>query len=310
MHTSKITRSITDEFVNLTGKPLLKRLPDKLSLAILAMAMVPPVRWFMKFIGPKSDLFCIILKGPSWLAMNSSYFVLGKGKRSTWITDTWPNRDKRMGLFAKVMGLNPVFVTYVQSQERLSKMYPDRDWIYIAEALPSDIYPAKPYQEREWDVITFGRKYMVHHVALKDGNADGRIKYLFRDDGTLMGETHEDLLNFLANTRISVCAPRNPGDDSSGGVQAMTMRYLQSMACKCLVIGRTPPDMIDLFGYNPVIEADLNDAAGQIHQILDNWDDYVPLIEKNYETLMNQHQWKHRVVQISTILREKYGFDI
>ncbi len=309
LHTTNVTQSITSEFVAITGKKLLKRLPEKLSLAILGCAMFPPFRWIMRFFGPKRDLFCIILKGPTWLVYNSSYFVLGRGKRSAWITDTWPNRDKRMALLANVMNINPIFVTYKQSAERLSNLYPKRDWIYIAEALPKDNYPAKPYHEREWDIVTFGRKYAEHHWALKAANVDGAIKYLFRDDGTLVSDTHEGLLSALANSKVSVCVPRDPVTHHSGGVKAMTMRYLQSMACKCLVIGETPPDMLELFGYDPVIKADIVDPLGQMQEILLNWDHYIPLIEKNFKTLMDHHQWNHRVKAMTSILRDKYDFD-
>ena len=75
----------------------------------------------------------------------------------------------------------------------------------------------------------------------------------------------------------------------------MTWRYLQSMAAKCLVVGRAPDEMKQLFNYDPVIEIDMNDPCGQLRHIIDHYADYEALIEKNYQTVRERHQWPNRV---------------
>ncbi len=308
LHTSKVTGAVTEEFVEVAGADLLPPCHPKLAVALTALACFPPLRILFSWFGPNRDVFAIIMKGPSYLVYNAPRFLFGRGKRSAWITDTWPNRDKRLILLAKVLRLKPIFVSYRQSAERLRKIAPHLDWVYVPEALPRDQYPSKPAAEREWDVITFGRKYMEHHEALKAGNADGQIKYLFRDDGVHVASTHEELLSALGNSRIAICVPRGVTHEHAGGVEAMTMRYLQSMACGCLVLGETPGEMRDLFGYDPVVKANIEDAAGQIREILANWDEYQKLIDRNFETLMRDHQWRERAAFITGELKSKYGF--
>lgn len=310
LHTSEVTRSITHEFAEVAQAGWLKRLPEKLSLAVLALALFPPIRWILSLLGPDRDLFAIILKGPTYLVYNAPYFLLGRGRRSAWITDTWPNRDKRLLLLVKVLRLNPVFVSYKESAERLRRLAPHVDWIYVPEALPKDDYPGRPQLERDWDVITFGRKYLKHHEALKRQNTEGQIRYRFRDDGVMVAETHRDLLEALANARVSICVPRGITHSHAGGVTAMTMRYLQSIACGCVVMGETPSEMLDLFGYDPVVQADLEQPVQQLQTMFADWSPYQNLVDRNLAEVQSRHLWRHRAAFIVANLRDQHGFRI
>jgi len=84
----------------------------------------------------------------------------------------------------------------------------------------------------------------------------------------------------------------------------MTLRYLQSIVSKCLIVGSLPYDMRRLFDYNPVVEADLNNPEDQILDILRNFPDYIPLIEKNYASVIAQHQWSSRMETIRQHLQQ------
>jgi hypothetical protein len=81
----------------------------------------------------------------------------------------------------------------------------------------------------------------------------------------------------------------------------MTNRYLQSMASKCLIVGCLPKEMLELFAYNPVVEIDRNAPIEQLKTILNNYSDYFPLIEKNYETVSKYHTWENRWKQIKNL---------
>ena len=75
------------------------------------------------------------------------------------------------------------------------------------------------------------------------------------------------------------------------------------MVSKCLVVGHAPNEMIELFGYNPVIEIDILNPTQQLESILKNYSDYLPLIEKNYEQVLQNHTWENRWNQIKKILQ-------
>lgn len=74
------------------------------------------------------------------------------------------------------------------------------------------------------------------------------------------------------------------------------------MASKCLIVGKVPHDMLHLFDYNPIVEIDEENPVAQIEAILANFDTYIPLIEKNYETVKNSHNWDNRVSQIENFI--------
>jgi hypothetical protein len=83
----------------------------------------------------------------------------------------------------------------------------------------------------------------------------------------------------------------------------MTNRYLQSMASKCLIVGHAPKEMIELFGYNPVVEIDWKAPMEQLDTIFDHYADYIPLMEKNYKMVSNHHTWEKRWEQIKNSIK-------
>ena len=70
------------------------------------------------------------------------------------------------------------------------------------------------------------------------------------------------------------------------------------MASKCLILGKMPYDMSFLFNYCPIVEIDEDNPVKQILSILKNFDDYIPLIEKNYSEVRKFHTWSNRVSDI------------
>jgi len=56
-----------------------------------------------------------------------------------------------------------------------------------------------------------------------------------------------------------------------------------------------PYDMSFLFDYIPIIEADLQHPATQLKHVIENYETYIPLVEKNYKEISEKHQWVNRV---------------
>lgn len=79
------------------------------------------------------------------------------------------------------------------------------------------------------------------------------------------------------------------------------------MASKCIILGRAPQELIDLFGYNPVIEVRDGHEFEQIESLLNSPDSCHDLVELNYRRLMEVGTVKSRVEQILDILRKHTG---
>jgi hypothetical protein len=109
-------------------------------------------------------------------------------------------------------------------------------------------------------------------------------------------------INGLARSKVSICFPSSiTHPERAGKIETMTIRYLQSMVSKNLIIGKTPEEMITLFGYNPVIEVDMEDPVSQLNEILNNYNEYTGLIEKNYSAVVKDHTWRNRWQSIKEI---------
>lgn len=59
-----------------------------------------------------------------------------------------------------------------------------------------------------------------------------------------------------------------------------------------------PEEMLELFDYNPIVMIDFENAELQIIDILQNFESYIPLIEKNYLEVLKHHQWENRISKI------------
>jgi hypothetical protein len=70
------------------------------------------------------------------------------------------------------------------------------------------------------------------------------------------------------------------------------------MASGCLVVGIMPYDMRPLFDYEPMIDIDRTDPLGQLLHLLDSYEQYLPLIEKNLLSVRSSHTWANRWEQI------------
>lgn len=308
---TQVLESMTAALVEATGFRRLPRRNDHIGLVCMAISLVKPLRWLARIGARRRNLLAVVTRGPSYVAYNASYFLRNKGTHAVYLMDAWPHRFQRIVQFARALGLKTVFISYRDSAHALQRMAPDIDWKWIPEGLAPDDYRQKPYAEREVDLFTFGRKYIPYHTPLAQGHHAAGINYLFNDEGVMVAATHEDFLNTLANSKITICTPRSvTHPDLTQGVDAITMRFLQSMASKCLIVGKAPQDMLDLFGYNPVVDADLSDPVAQIRHILDHFDEYIPLIERNYETVYSSHLWSHRLQMMDAHLAERYGWHI
>lgn len=278
------------------------------AVGLLSSVAVRPLRWFRNYFH---------LKGPielplRWLMgedrdaisvlMGTSFrkvvpFVL-PGRKYVYLFDAWPNAHDQIIAFLQEWGVQVCFLSIRAVVQDLTGKCPTCRFIWIPEAIDSSIYRPTPLAEKDLDVIIFGRKHIPYHMAVSSIIRDHG--HTFIDDFI---EPREAFIDHLGRAKISVCFPLSMTDPiRSGGVETMTMRYLQSIASKCLVVGHATADMLELFGYNPVIEADLDYPADQLLDLLEHIQDYEELIEKNYCVVLEHHQWSHRWQRMAEVL--------
>lgn len=233
------------------------------------------------------------------------FFIL-PGNKSIFMFDAWPKDHDRIIKFINAFKIKNVFFSASQAVEMIQPKTKNTNCFWVPEGISPNYYKYYSYQDKTIDVLALGRRYDAYHDSTEPYLAKKGINYLYeKEKGKLIFPTREDMLDGFAKSKISICVPSSiTHPDRSGNIETMTIRYLQSMVSKCIILGHAPKEMVTLFGYNPVIEIDLNDPEGQIESILNNYSDYFPLVEKNYQTVLNNHTWNNRWSQIKNIIND------
>lgn len=223
--------------------------------------------------------------------------------RSIFLFDAWEKDYQRIIDFVNKYKIDFVFVTASQSAKKLNILFGDKKFFWIPEGIKKDEYQFKSYENKATDVLAIGRKFDEYHNKIKDELEKSGKKYLYEKvKGEIIFISREEFILGLADAKISICIPSNiTHPERAGTIETMTVRYLQSMLSKCLIVGHAPQEMIALFGYNPVIEIDSHRPYEQLNEILINFEEYIPLIEKNYINTIKNHTWENRWNQIKTV---------
>jgi hypothetical protein len=238
----------------------------------------------------------IILMGPHF--HNCLPYFHTTPNNSIYLFDAWPENHHLIFQALDSFPVKNIFVSSSAITEMLQKRNKKCNFIWMPEGIDTDQYKFRAYKNKDIDIISIGRKYKKYEEMVSGILDSQGKKYAFDDFST-----RQSFIDALSRSKISICIPRCIIDpEHTNGVPTMTIRYLQSIASKCLILGSAPQEMIDLFGYNPVIEIDNNDPQKQIIDILDNFDAYIPVIERNYEHVKQHHTWFHRFQEIKKYL--------
>jgi len=231
-------------------------------------------------------------------------YFLCRGNKSIYIFDAWHGNHKRIIELVEELEIKNLIVSSLQAKEMLSSYSCKCKFHWVPEGINPEEYQYHSYKKKEIDVLQLGRKYDLYHFLIVQLLEKLQKKYLYEEiKGQIIFPTRESFINGLAGTKISICFPSNIiHPERSGDIETMTIRYLQSIASKCLILGKAPKEIISLFGYNPVVEVDMNNPQEQLESILLNYNDYIPLIEKNYKNI-NNHTWEKRWEEIKKIIR-------
>lgn len=226
------------------------------------------------------------------------YFSLPLGARCIWMYDAWPQYWEAIERFTTLYKIQLLLLSSLQATVHFkSRNLKGCRVEWLPEAVTVDDYQSKPYQQRNTDIIQIGRRWNEYHEKIKSFVDTKGYTYKYeKRSGELIFEGREAFIDGLANSKISICVPASvTHPERARGIETMTWRYLQSMASRCLVLGRMPQEMRQIFDYTPIIEINMENPLEQLSQILTHFEEYIPLIERNYEYIRQHHQWQNRV---------------
>ena len=231
------------------------------------------------------------------------YFNLDADLKVLWMYDAWEYMFDDIEKTVRTYKINYIFTSSKQSADHFKKLsIPNFKSAWIPEGVDVAEYKFVPYHDRTIDVLQLGRKWNEYHEKIKSIESYLIYKYE-KSPGSIIFPNRHEFIRGLANSKISICVPCNITHPSRArGISTLTNRYLQSMASRCLILGKLPDDMLPLFNYNPIVEIDDHNPVAQIEFILSNFDSYIPLIEKNYDQVKKFHSWEARLNQIQNFI--------
>lgn len=251
------------------------------------------------FFLSKSDCFSVLM---GWNRAKCIPSFFRRGRHSFYIFDAWASTYPEIINYVKLWKIEHVFVSSSQAAMMLNQYNSGCRFHWAPEAINPQEYKFYEYSEKNIDVLELGRKYEIYHDKITPALQSKNYTHLYEKiKGEIIFPMREDFIEGLARSKVSICVPSNiTHPERAGKIETMTVRYLQSIASKCLIVGIAPKEMIELFGYNPVIDINMDDPAGQLQHILENFNEYIPLVEKNYDGLSN-HTWARRWEKIMEI---------
>lgn len=227
------------------------------------------------------------------------------GEVIPFIWDSWEDSWGDWIKYFESARLKLVFVTSKSSADHFGATVPGTKFEYVPDAtLIRDYKSDLRLFERSIDILELGRKYDSWHDLVTPFIRMNELTHLYEPvQGEIIFKNFHDMANALSNTKIFVCFPlsvTNP--KKSGRVETVTQRYFEGMASGCILLGTAPQELIELFGYNPVIEIDWNSPSTQLFDILNSVSQYQDKVDQNFQKVLTTGDWSHRVNQIVSIM--------
>lgn len=221
--------------------------------------------------------------------------------------DTWPKYWDRLISSMKRLKINLAFFTQSQTLEYVSRILPGVKCYYIPEGLSSDGYVAGDNLEnRIIDVLELGRVHNEYHRAILGGD----YCVVWQDSDKLLFPTQQSLCEGLSNSKVVINFPRCMSHpEHAGGVETLTQRYWECMLSRSLMIGHAPKELVDLIGYNPVVEVEWGNEKNQLEKVLSNISSYQSMVDHNYYIALTKSRWDTRITKIIEILQSN-GYSI
>jgi hypothetical protein len=256
------------------------------------------VRIIKYFKNKKNIVNFSLLMGASFESLIPNVFF--SNANYVYMYDAWPRFHKEIIKNAQKLNIKMFFFSSYQVAKHFNKLGSGIKAVWIPEGIKIEDYKFVPFNSKQIDVLEFGRKYDTYHDKIAPVLKAYNYSHFFeKRRGDVVFKSRHDFICGLANSKISICIPSNiTHPERAEDISCMTLRYLQSMASKCLIVGILPDEMKLLFDYQPIIEIDIDNASSQILDILANYESYFPLIERNYSEIKKFHTWDIRLEEI------------
>lgn len=217
------------------------------------------------------------------------------------VWDCWPCYFEKMCRWIEKHSVKTAIFTSAQMAERMRVRFPQMNIMWCAEAVDASLYKeGKTLVERGIDLLEFGRSNeKVFNVALPE-----TIKHVCTKVNEEFIYTNEQLYDAMGDAKVTITLPRSMTQpEIAGDIETLTQRYWECMLSRMVMLGHAPKELVELIGYNPVVELDVEHTAEQVQEILAHIEDYQSLVDKNRETALRMGDWTVRMREVMKWLK-------
>lgn len=284
--------SAYNSWLKLGGKGIVRQIPLRVLHRLLYRHLLP------SFMVNKKEARLVFLGGGASFFSAYPDYINHEIIPLYW--DCWPIWRKRVRKLLERKNVRTAIFTSSQVAAQMQEEYPEMNILAITEGIDLSLYnEGKELAERGIDLIEFGRQSRY----LAGSSFPEGICYMHSTAGKKMFKTNREFFSTLSNSKITIALPRcitHP--EITGDIETLTQRYWENMLSRVVMIGKAPKELIDVIGYNPVIEIDESDVKGQIMKIIGNIAHYQELVDKNREVALKYASWDIRMKEIRNFL--------
>lgn len=225
----------------------------------------------------------------------------------TYSFDLWPHRWDE---WQRVFDMNRPAVAFISAKVPMAEMQrrvPDVDFRWLPEAVELSAFdPSLPLTDRPVDLTEIGRPFKLYHERIRPVLAKASCRHEYPNPEKPLAVPNSEMAYIYSRSKIVPCFPRSvTHPELAGNVETTTCRYFECMASRTLMVGHCPQELIDLLGYNPVIEAHLDQAGEQlVRDILPRIGVFQKLVDRNIETLRSTWTVDHQAQRIRAAMSE------
>lgn len=219
--------------------------------------------------------------------------------------DCWPGNFENVCNWLMRNNVKTAFFTSSQTASLMKQRFPEMNILFVPEGIDTAIYrTGKDLKDRSIDMLFYGRP--IDHVVNYHLDSNAHVYKLGGLKGKKLIHTQEDLYEKLSDSKIVAAFPQSmTAPQRAGNIETLTQRYWENMLSRIVMVGYAPKELIDLIGYNPVVELDREHPNEQINKILAHIEDYQSLVDKNRKTALRLGDWASRMNEIMKFLNQR-----
>ena len=216
------------------------------------------------------------------------------------IWDCWPCYFDKMEAWFKKHNTRAAIFTSRMEMKEMQQRCPDVKMLWCPEAVNASSYrKGKSLKDRNIDLLEFGRsnKRVVDFTNYNSADLS-KLKHVCTKVEDKFIYNNDQLYDAMADAKVTICMPKTlTHPEIAQGIETLTQRYWEAMLSRMVIIGHAPKELIDVCGYNPVIELENDSSAPMslIFDILGNIEKYQSMVDRNYYTALEKGLWDTRM---------------